>query len=98
MNKDKVVVFVVVMFCFVFVNVFTQLQMDKGYTAKKSNERNPDMVLNLGHRDYDFSIRLLPVVLTVIVLVIIFFSLCDSEDSLVARFDKRLFGDNKKRI
>jgi len=96
MKKDKILIFLVIVFCFSIVNVATQLTINEGYIGTKllsSGER-----VGTGHNDYPIETKLLPVAMTVLILAIVFVSLSDSEKSLVARFDKRLFGENKEKI
>ena len=95
MKKDKMIIFLVIVFCFVLVNVAAQLTINEGYIRTTTLLSGHHYAV---HADYSFATRLVPVALTVIVLLIVFISFSDKDTSWVARFDKRLFGDNKKRV
>ena len=91
MNKDGKIILLAAFFCFLIVSIAIQLTFNEGYMESEllpTGDR-----IGTVHKDYSIGVRLIPVLLVGIILAMVLFSVSNSEDSLVARFDKRLFGE-----
>ena len=88
MNKDKKIIFIIILLCFLFINITTQLSINKG---KPVMERMPwgDSV-RVRYEEYELPTRLLPIALSFALMILIFLGVSDKDDFWMIWLEKTI--------
>lgn len=89
MNKDKFVIFCVVLLCVGVINIATQAMLNDGYTEEELSQGG--LWLDKGHREHTLTTRLLAVTPSALLLLIVFLAF-SKDDPWLIWIDKKIAG------
>jgi len=90
MNKDNRFVFVVILLCFIIVNIMGQLVLNDGYIEEKLSPSG--YWIQMEHMEHTLMTRMLATFPSVLILLIIFVGL-SKDDPWLVWVDKKIAGD-----
>jgi len=90
MNKSNMFIFIVILVCFVSVNIVIQLVLNEGYTTERVVG---DRWVPTGHMSHPLSTRLVPIVLSLVLFSMVFFGISDRDDPWMIWVNKKRFGE-----